>query len=612
MFSLSAGSASAAGGGHSNVFGHDDSRSPTSEEQSRFVDLFGRLLHLHEQMAASHSQAGEAIRYLAGKGSVAAGSLPMLEGAVVGMSDALDHLQAELKRVDGVALLEGHARSFELVAPDAEAADADDEDATQATETKKKDEGTLAFRFVRQLHGLPEPLMHQALLPFVAEWSRCSVSANQGPHTALAKISSRLCCTSPAVGSTVAAALVPHIDALMVPVAGVMGYRPLRRSRDVRRPHWLVRLHYVLVTGGDWKGNEGLLRLAQHHGRLTALRIQLRADDLQRIGTKAVVDRRPPSVRQFTLYGHRLGEDLQLTRMWFSVGLSAWPERFRVRADAGDPGCEEVGRGTEYSSFRSMIIERLAPQRLRLVSCRSWQPLSAEYDRISALIHQPTPSLWGCRTVDFASYGRPCRLVALCGDKEGDACPVYIKMTRFEGHLARISLYTTEVPQGDGCGAAGCPVTAACVRDKVDDEAIATAVLSDEGWLGPTFSIFFRVSEERTVTVDVTLSDTVEDIAAKMRHQEDIPVDPWLQHRKYTGVYIQVGEERHGGGWDEIFDKKATMWDISIEKDSTIGFDTSGYRLSGEDAPIHTEKERRRIRRITTKFTTSVPPIVWP
>jgi len=57
------------GGGYSTVFGFIN-----QSEQSRFCEVFGRLLALHEQFVVMQTQMGDLVRFLAAKVSDA--SLP--------------------------------------------------------------------------------------------------------------------------------------------------------------------------------------------------------------------------------------------------------------------------------------------------------------------------------------------------------------------------------------------------------------------------------------------------------------------------------------------------------------------------------------------------------
>ncbi|CEM21254.1 unnamed protein product [Vitrella brassicaformis CCMP3155] len=383
MSSTSASAAAAGGGGGTGVFGVNDvNHSAThDDEQSKSSDLLACMVKLHHQM-------GDSIRYLAAKGSVVESHLSMLERAIADTSSALG-------RLNGLALLEGHFKNFAFVPPDDEveegwrrieplfaeesssngdlsdhSSDAVDsqtetvaqgrssrfadkavtDETTKATKTQKKAH-LVGFEFVRQLYTLPEALMHDTLLPLI----------HQHPHTALAKVSSALCCTSPAVGSAVAAALIPQIDSIIQRdgLSGVTSYTQIRR----------------------------------HLQRQRQLPIKLTGDDLQHVGSKAVVDSRPPSMRQYALFSHRLSEGMQLTRDANGEDELGVRE-VTVHSDAADPPCRHDA--LEYGSCRGLIIKELA----WLSSCR-----------------------------------------------EGDDFAAYIIMTRWPDRSASISLRTSEAPQ---------------------------------------------------------------------------------------------------------------------------------------------------------------------
>jgi len=230
----------------------------------------------------------------------------------------------------------------------------------------------IGFGFGRQLYALPEALMHGTLLPLI----------HRRPHTALAEVSSALCCTSPAVGTAVAAALIQQIDSIIERdgLSGVIGYSPLRQSTGVSRSFRLIRLHHVMVTRGDWRGNVPVLRIAKSCGRVQQLPIELTEDDLHHVGSKAVIDGRPETIRQYALFSHRLGERMHLTRDAFGRDRlgggvvvvyteQTVPDRYRDQSDAADHPCRRYG--FDYGSFRGLIIKELAEWSSRLVSHRA-------------------------------------------------------------------------------------------------------------------------------------------------------------------------------------------------------------------------------------------------
>ncbi|CEM28314.1 unnamed protein product [Vitrella brassicaformis CCMP3155] len=317
--------------------------------------------------------------------------------------------------------------------------------------------------------------MHGTLLPLI----------HRRPHTALAEVSSALCCTSPAVGTAVAAALIQQIDSIIERdgLSGVIGYSPLRQSTGVSRSFRLIRLHHVMVTRGDWRGNVPVLRIAKSCGRVQQLPIELTDDDLQQVGSKAVIDSRPPSIHQYALYSHRLDRMTGLTRdangrEILGIGevvvytQQTVPAEYADRFDAADPPCRHCG--AEYGSFRGLIIRSLGEWLSRLVSYEFWTPPSDEYRSIGGLMAEQPP-LWGGRTIDHSTIGDPyrLRLVILCGDEEGDDFMAYIRMYVHGNGSASIDLWTTEAPREGGSGPAAFPRAVDIAHNKMDGPALA-------------------------------------------------------------------------------------------------------------------------------------------
>jgi len=349
---------------------------------------------------------------------------------------------------------------------------------------------------------LPTDIITTTLLPLCG-----------GRETLALKLKSTLCCTSTEVGNAIGSAAVSAIDSIIEKngLTGAIGYAPLRRhlppqlgqSMDVCRPFQLIRLHYLMVTGGDWQGNVPVLRLAKSCGRVQQLPIELTEDDLHHVGSKAVIDGRPETIRQYALFSHRLGDNMQLTRNANGRdelgGLemrARYAGTLQVRCTArfgtNDRVCEYDGG--LYDGFRGLIIKRcgtaqggthtqdgnllfcsclpsMAFGSSRLVSNRFHRHGSAEYHRIGVLFDQKPP-LWDCRTIGYyvpSPYGDiPRRFVILCGDEEGDDFLAFIEMTKDPYGTADMYLYTTEAPQS-GVGGAGSPLTVSIAHNKMGD-----------------------------------------------------------------------------------------------------------------------------------------------
>ncbi|CEL96813.1 unnamed protein product [Vitrella brassicaformis CCMP3155] len=309
--SASSSTSAAAGVSSSSLFGNtlaplSDQIGTQDDRLARFTDSLARLRELQEQIAALHSQLGRnlgaTISFLAEKGSVADSRLPMLEGATIGVSEALAALKHQAKRLQGLALIEGRFKEFSLVCranevdaggwcgtlpsllaeqPSASGATEDAQGSTsvwrpsstiwgrssrvddgsgaeQSTDTtEERKEKIEAVEFVRRLHAVPDAIMCHTLLPLI--------NLHQQPDTTLAQINSSLAATAPAVGRAVARQLVRHVDGVLQVkgLAGVMAFEGLRRLKRLRRPQqarrrrdasWpfrLVKFAYVIESGGD-------------------------------------------------------------------------------------------------------------------------------------------------------------------------------------------------------------------------------------------------------------------------------------------------------------------------------------------------------------------------
>ncbi|CEM08987.1 unnamed protein product [Vitrella brassicaformis CCMP3155] len=461
------------GGGYSTVFGFIN-----QSEQSRFCEVFGRLLALHEQFVVMQTQMGDLVRFLAAKRRLA-----MMEAAVSDVSDALDPLKDRLRRLNGVALLEGHSQTFALVTPGDGEAHAVAEKPIKTTDTEKKVEvdakrrhiGAADPPFLAGLPLLPTDVVRDTLMPLIS-------GERDTPSTLKPQNTIALCRTSEAVSSALEAALVGDIDSLIEKngLTGVIGYAPLRRSvgaRHLVRRLRLIRLHYLMATGGDWRGSEPVLRLARSCGRLQQLPIELTGGDLQQAGSKTVYLRRPEAIRQYGLYGHRLGDDMQLTLAadgreilggWYAVGVhTRWtvPARYAAGFDPKDPPC--ICDGDEYGTFRGLVVKRTCFGSSRRVRDEVWGRRTAEYRRICALIAQQPP-LWGCRIIDYTSrFGSPYRFVILCGDKDGDEFTSTITVAKWGRQPAYIALQTSEEPQSGSDLASSVPRAVDIAHDKL-------------------------------------------------------------------------------------------------------------------------------------------------
>ncbi|CEM21261.1 unnamed protein product [Vitrella brassicaformis CCMP3155] len=308
---------------------------------------------------------------------------------------------------------------------------------------------------------LPTDIIATTLLPLCG-----------GRETLALKLKSTLCCTSTGVGDNIGSAAVSAIDSIIEKngLTGAIGYAPLRRhlppqlgqSMDVCRPFQLIRLHYLMVTGGDWQGSVPVLRFAKSCGRVQQLPIELTGDDLRHVGSKAVIDSRPPSMRQYALYSNRLGNwmhDMLLTRTADRTDRvdgrevtvhtrQTVPAEYADRFDPDDPPCRDGG--FEYGSFRGRIINSLALSSSSscYVSGQSYSPPSAGCDSIGALMAQEPPL-------------------------EGDDFAAYIQMHKWPSEWAHISLYTSEERRQGDRGPAASPRTVDIAHNKMDRPSLA-------------------------------------------------------------------------------------------------------------------------------------------
>ncbi|CEM16498.1 unnamed protein product [Vitrella brassicaformis CCMP3155] len=486
MSSTSA-SAAAGGGGYRNESAVNDiNRSATQSDGLPLSSgLLAQLSDIKAQLAVAVLDSkcvkkmgiSDTIDYLIQKGSVGERRLPMVEAAASEISGALGSLQNGLKRLNGAALLEGHSKNFAFVPPDAK------KTTRETTDTHKKDSvadstpgvpessSAAAPPFLPGL-SLPTDVLRDVFLPLIS------------PHNTIA-----LCRTSETVGSALEAALVDDIDSIIQRdgLRGVIGYAPMRQSTSVRRlvrRLRLIRLHYVMVTGGDWRGNVPVLRMAKSCGRVQQLPIELTGDDLHHVGSKAVIDSRPPSMRQYSLFSHRQWDNrMGLTRdadgrdylcecmAWWEVTVyteQTVPDEYRDRFDAADPPCRHGGG--EYISFRGLIIEGMAGLSSCHVSHWSWDAPSAEYNRISDLVAQQSPLWGGCRTIDYNIGGPSRRFVILCGDEEGDEFAAYIEMAKWPDGWTDIILYTSDARRQGVSGPAAFPQAVAIAHSKTGDD----------------------------------------------------------------------------------------------------------------------------------------------
>mmetsp|Transcript_23057 Transcript_23057/g.65999 ORF Transcript_23057/g.65999 Transcript_23057/m.65999 type:complete len:554 (+) Transcript_23057:143-1804(+) len=524
-------SKSAAAGGAStsnlfkNMFTSLSSNGNTQDDRSaRFREMVGVLLSLHEQIGSLHSRMGDTIRFSAAKGGVATeGREKLLESAITGIADTLRPLQKESKHLDEVALLDGHLKTCAYIGR----ANKDGQessntgfgvsflDALSILTRNPHQEQVDVVEFVRSVNMLSADILRETLLPFASQQDTQLVD-QQTHHTTMAKMNTSLYSTAPAVGRAVAATLVPEIRGLLARrgLSDVLAFGPVSQSAGVLQPFRLVRLAYVFGAGGDWTGSGGLIRLAKHHKRVESLPIELTADDVDMVGRKALFDR-PSAIRQWSLFGHRLGRGLELPRSgdWGVTGtvggrgiLSGLASTRGTQSSSIDRDGPPISLGrARYSKFSDVMLRKLTFEGARPVYCKAWCELDERCDvmfdllmegpgrgvTFDLLMDEPAPLFRrekfflggqeirgdavtpemieqydpptqaaikmlkdGCRTADHTIGGTSSRLVVLCGEEAGDPCAVHMALSRRgDGTgLVDLEINTTEEPQDGGNG----------------------------------------------------------------------------------------------------------------------------------------------------------------
>jgi len=79
------------------------------------------------------------------------------------------------------------------------------------------------------------------------------------------------------------------------------------------RASYLLRLLYVIEEGGRWDRCVSLIHYIRNCRLLPSLPITITAHELQQVGSRAVFDTRPPAVRQYSLFSHRIREHVDLS-----------------------------------------------------------------------------------------------------------------------------------------------------------------------------------------------------------------------------------------------------------------------------------------------------------
>ncbi|CEL98546.1 unnamed protein product [Vitrella brassicaformis CCMP3155] len=245
------------------------------------------------------------------------------------------------------------------------------------------------------------------------------------------------------------------------------------------REGYLLRLLYVIEEGGRWDRCVSLIHYIRNCRLLPSLPMTITAQDLQRAGSRAVFDTRPPAVRQYSLFSHRIRErfaGLSRVNGQDYLGCPAYGDTLSyVTIDLTDPDPPTERRAYDYSSFTDLIVFLIDAHMRDESSTGTELRLCPHFTHPSDLIIPPpkqyqltrgvmlhTRGQWsGCRKADERLVDKPmAAILILCGDKAADEFLVRINSS--------MEICTTEPP-------VACkrrpderyPQTAALIRQKV-------------------------------------------------------------------------------------------------------------------------------------------------
>ncbi|CEL93950.1 unnamed protein product [Vitrella brassicaformis CCMP3155] len=247
------------------------------------------------------------------------------------------------------------------------------------------------------------------------------------------------------------------------------------------REGYLLRVLYVIEEGGCWDRCVSLIYYLKNSRRLPSLPITITAHDLQRAGSRAVFDTRPPAVRQYSLFSHRVRQCVDLSRVNGQDYLG-WPDRSTdtgaltyVSIDLTESDPPTKRDEYVYSSFTDIIVRLIDRDfvdgndfRLRphfTLPDDLIIPPPKQYQLTRDVMRQPRGQWKGCRkadewSVDGASMQLDGTILILCGDKAADDFLVRVD--------SRLTICTTEPPVAwKRRPDERYPQTAALVRQKV-------------------------------------------------------------------------------------------------------------------------------------------------
>ncbi|CEM01896.1 unnamed protein product [Vitrella brassicaformis CCMP3155] len=238
------------------------------------------------------------------------------------------------------------------------------------------------------------------------------------------------------------------------------------------RMAYLLQLLCVLEDGGQWAGWVGPMRIARHGRVVESLPITVRPADVRRVGSKAVFDGRADSLKQYSLFGHLLGQDEAMALRQIDGVEQLGDTVVTVYTQQTLSATHEfaVNNEMDYMSFRHLVVKRF-PSHERSMCHRMINGASAQarWQRAVDLLTQAAIP-WGrqTRTVD---NGRRSGSIYLCGGGQHDTFAALMYIDNFY-YVATIDLYTTETPQPDQEGPFRFPQTLQLARQLLgkDDE----------------------------------------------------------------------------------------------------------------------------------------------
>ncbi|CEM13774.1 unnamed protein product [Vitrella brassicaformis CCMP3155] len=418
------------------------------------LTLLDNIRHTLVRLKQVHSQEPpDALNFLSTKAQespMSASRVEMANRVLRDLSSSMETYNAAISRLKGLALLEGNTKLFKLRPPEEATTSRGKEAKVGATSSRvhapaascssssssssaaAAGDASDAGSFAQELYGLPVELLHDVLPKYI----------RPDETIGLVKISFAIARTSHAGSGTVEAAMASAVTSLIERngLRGVLEYQPSGQWGGCRRVFRLIRLFFILERGGNWADSVPLLSFAHSYKRIRQLPIQLSTGAVRRgtVGSKAVLDSRPASLRQYILFSHLLGQDMMLTRTadgreWLGLNTGTvisyppWTDGTLV-----------------YRTLRGMIIARMAEQGSRCVAHVEHRRSSAACARIAALITEPAP-VWGRQNiVDCTSrLGLPSRYVFLCGHRPSDLFAAHIKMVKYGDGSTGISLWSS-------------------------------------------------------------------------------------------------------------------------------------------------------------------------